>query len=147
MRKPPFVRNPYNYDLDAASNESGLACLDPSLAQQHQKDDTDINIIVERFGLTGQLPNTITPPQYGDFSGVYDYHSAMNEVTNAKQNFMNLPAKIRARFDNDPSKLIDFLANDENRKEAVSLGILNAQEPEISQVSAPAEGGGSTVST
>ena len=146
MRKPPFVRNPYNYDVDQISDETGLLCLDPSLAQQHQKDDADINVIVERFGLTGQLPNAITPPQYGDFSQVTDYHSAMNAVIAAQENFMELPAKLRARFDNDPSKLIDFVSNGDNREEAVSLGIIERQsQPQAD--SAPAEGGGSTVYT
>jgi hypothetical protein len=34
MMKPPFLRTPYNYDRDVVSDESGLACADPSLAQQ-----------------------------------------------------------------------------------------------------------------
>ena len=146
MRKPPFVRNPYNYDVDQISNETGLLCLDPSLAQQHQKDDADINVIVERFGLTGQLPDAITPPQYGDFSQATDYHSAMNAVRAAQERFMELPAKLRARFDNDPAKLIDFVSNGDNRQEAVSLGLIERQS-QLKADSAPAEGGGSTVST
>ena len=48
-----FVRNPYNYDMDKVSNETGLECKDPSLAQQHMKDECDINTIVEQFRVTG----------------------------------------------------------------------------------------------
>jgi len=147
MRKPPFVRNPYNYDVDEASNESGLYCSDPSLTQQHQKDDADINVIVERFGLTGQLPNAISEPQYGDFTNVSDYHSAMNAVRAAQESFMELPAKLRSRFDNDPAKFIDFVTDDNNRQEAVSLGLVKAPTQPSSVEQAPAEGGGSTVST
>ena len=60
--KLPFVRNPYNYDMAAVSQETGLKCQDPSLAQQHMKDECDINVIVERFGVTGQLPGAPLEP-------------------------------------------------------------------------------------
>ena len=48
-KKIPFVRNPYNYDMDQVSQETGLKCEDPSLTQQHCRDECDINVIVERF--------------------------------------------------------------------------------------------------
>ena len=90
-----FVRNPYNYDMDKVSNETGLECKDPSLAQQHMKDECDINTIVERFGVTGSYLSAPVSPQYGDFSGVSDYHSAINAVRAAEESFMALPAKLR----------------------------------------------------
>ena len=57
-KKAIFLRTPYNYDLDAASNESGLACEEPSLAQQHYKDECDINTILQKFNITGLLPES-----------------------------------------------------------------------------------------
>jgi phage internal scaffolding protein len=123
-KKVPFLRTPYNYDVDKVSDETGLACLDPSLAQQNFKDESDINYIVRQFGLTGELPGQAISPQYGDFTGVLDYHSAVNAVLAAQDEFMDLPAQMRARFDNDPSKLIDFLGNEENREEAIKLGLV-----------------------
>ena len=30
MRDVPFLRTPYNYDVDAVSDETGLKCEDPS---------------------------------------------------------------------------------------------------------------------
>jgi len=123
-KKVPFLRTPYNYDVDKVSDETGLACPDPSLAQQNFKDESDINYIVRQFGLTGELPGQAISPQYGDFTGVLDYHSAVNAVLAAQDEFMDLPAQMRARFDNDPSKLIDFLGNEENREEAIKLGLV-----------------------
>ena len=35
----PFLRTPFNYDRDLASEESGLKCEDPSLTQQQFKDE------------------------------------------------------------------------------------------------------------
>ena len=130
-----FVRNPYNYDMALASQESGLECKDPSLAQQHMKDECDINVLVERFGVTGQLPVAPIEPSYGDFSGVGDYHSAMNAIKAADNAFMALPAKIRAKFDHDPNALLNYLQNEENRDEAIQIGLIDGRpvvEPVVS---------------
>jgi len=126
--KTPFFRTPYNYDTNAASNESSLVCLEPTKAQQHFKDECDINYVLKTFGIEG-LAQTQLTPRYGDFSNVVDYHSALNAVIAAEDEFMALPANIRTRFDNDPAKLIDFLGNDANRLEAESLGLVTKSEP------------------
>lgn len=130
-KKAIFLRTPYNYDLDAASNESGLACEEPTLAQQHYKDECDINTILERFNVTGMLPQAPISPRYGDFSGIGDYHTALNRVNAAKAEFEALPAQIRARFENDPAKLIEFLDNDANRPEAEELGLVDKAAAEV----------------
>ena len=126
----PFLRTPYNYDRDAASNESGLACEEPSLTQQHFKDETDINNILRQFNVTGMLPESPLSPRYGDFTGIVDYHSALNAVIAAEDDFMTLPAHIRARFENDPAQLIDFLGDENNRSEAEKLGLLEVPKAE-----------------
>lgn len=134
--KTPFLRTPYNYDLDAASNESGLACEEPSLTQQHFKDETDINNILRQFNITGLLPEAPLSPRYGDFTGISDYHTALNAVIAAEDGFAGLPAELRARFGNDPAQLIDFLADENNRSEAEKLGLVipKASENEPSTV-------------
>jgi phage internal scaffolding protein len=126
-----FLRTPYNYDTDAASNESGLACEEPSLAQQHYKDECDINTILERFNITGLVPQSPLSPRYGDFSGIGDYHTALNRVIAAQDEFEALPAQIRARFDNDPAQLIEFLADENNRPEAEELGLVDKAAAEV----------------
>jgi phage internal scaffolding protein len=120
----PFLRTPYNYDTIAASNESGLHCEDATLAQQQFKDECDINNILRQFNITGQLPESTLSPKYGDFSGISDYKTALDRVIAADEEFMNLPAALRARFDNDANNLIEFLNNDENRLEAEKLGLV-----------------------
>ena len=123
-RKVPFLRTPYNYDGDKVSDETGLLCPEPTLAQQNFKDECDINYIVRQFGLTGELPGKPLSPQYGDFTGVLDYHSAVNAVLAAQDDFMELPAQLRSRFNNDPAELIDFLGLEKNREEAIKLGLV-----------------------
>jgi phage internal scaffolding protein len=127
-QKQVFLRTPYNYDTDAASDESGVACEEPSLAQQQFKDECDINNILRQFNITGQLPDTPLSPKYGDFTGISDYKTALDRVIAADEEFMNLPATIRARFDNDAANLIEFLENDQNRSEAEKLGLVEPKE-------------------
>jgi phage internal scaffolding protein len=136
----PFVRNPYNYDMDKVSSETGLKCEDKSLAQQHMKDECDINMIVERFGVTGHLPVKAIEPTYGDFSGVTDYHSALNAIRASEEAFMALPAKLRAKFDHDPNALLQFLQSEDNRNEAIELGLIDGEpvaQPIVSAVETP----------
>lgn len=121
---PPFVRNPYNYNTLEASNETAILCPEPTLAQQQFKEESDINFIAERFGLTGELPTVLQLPKYGDFEGIFDFQSAQNAVREALIQFNTLPARLRTRFDNQPQKLLAFLENADNREEAMFLGLI-----------------------
>lgn len=130
----PFLRTPYNYDRDAASNESGLTCHDKTLTKQSFKEECDINTIVRRFGITGELPGNTVLPTYGDFIGVADYRSAMDAIAKANEAFDGLPSAVRYRFNNDPARFVDFCSNEENRQELAAMGLLKPEE-------APAGGG------
>jgi hypothetical protein len=127
--KTPFVRSPYNYDMDKASTDTGLECKDKTLAQQQFRDEVDINTMVERFGLTGEMPQLLNLPETGDFTGIFNFQSAMNIVAQAQTEFMTLPAKLRARFHNDPAEILEFLQDPENREEAQRLGLVKPDQP------------------
>lgn len=127
--KAPFFRTPFNYDTGEASAESALVCEEPSLAKQSFAEECDINTIVRRFNLTGQLPSDVRVPEYGDFDAVYDYHSAMNLVVAANQSFMQMPADIRAKFQNDPAKFLEFVNDAENSDEVKKMGVIPPREP------------------
>lgn len=118
-----FIRSPYNYDRDQASLVGGLMCLDESLAQQHMAEDADINVIVKRFGITGQMPQNPRLPSYGDFTGVSDFRSALEAVRDAEDAFGELPGDLRARFDNDPQRYLDFVENPANQQQIYDLGL------------------------
>lgn len=104
--------------------DSDLVCKDPSLAQQSFKDDADINVMLERFQVTGIMPQGVLMPTYGDFTGVVDYRSARDAMLKAEQSFADMPANVRARFDNDPQKFLEFCADSNNREEAARLGLV-----------------------
>lgn len=122
--KPVFIRTAYNYDMDHASNESGLGNFEKTRTQQHFKEESDINTIVRRFGVTGQMPVAPRMPSYGDYDNVTDFKTAMDAWARAREDFDALPAQIRKRFDHDPQKLLEFVQDDKNRPEAEKLGLV-----------------------
>jgi phage internal scaffolding protein len=129
--QPVFIRTAFNYDRDQASLDSGLACHEPTKAQQQFKEDSDINVIVNRFGLTGELPTNVRMPTYEDFTGVVnDFHTAANAVRAAEEAFAAMPADVRTRFSNDPGRFVDFCSDESNRPEAEKLGLVLARKPQ-----------------
>jgi len=74
--------------------------------------------------LTGQLPANVAVPQYADFDEVTDYHTAMIQVRAAQEAFMDMPAQVRARFHHNAGELVDFVSKEENRDEAIRLGLV-----------------------
>lgn len=124
-KKPvvPFLRSTYNYDMNEAGDESGLKCEDPSLTQQHQAEETDINYIVNRYLRTGELQQRSLPPMQGDFTEAPDMQTAMNLVVEARNAFMEQPADVRARFGNDPVEFVNFCSNEKNRDELRKMGL------------------------
>jgi phage internal scaffolding protein len=132
------VKNPITYDRDANSDRAKFIFAKPSRTQQHFRDECDINTILERFNVTGQLPAGSVQPQYGDFSGITDYQSALNAVMAAQNSFFALPAKIRAKFDNDPALFVEFASDEANKDEMKALGLLR-EETAQAVVSSPSE--------
>lgn len=133
----PFMRTPYNFDPDQNSIETGTSCPEPTLAQQQFRDECDINTILDRFGVTGMVPTNVRQPLAVDFIEATDYQSALNALMEAETSFMEMPAKIRAEFDNDPGKFIDFFEREENRERAIELGLIQKPAETPTQVAVP----------
>lgn len=100
------------------------------MTKQSELDSTDINRIVNRWRQTGVMPTGAVNPQYGDFSGVEDFHASLNKVRSAERDFLTLPARIRAYCQNDPGEYLDLCLNPERREECEKLGLKEAQLPE-----------------
>ena len=132
------VKNPITYDRDKNSDSAKLVFTRPSRTKQSFRDECDINNILRKFNVTGQLPIGSVQPQYGDFSGVTDYQSALNAVMAAQDSFLALPAKVRAKFDNDPALFVEFASDEANKDEMKALGLLS-QETAQAVVSSPSE--------
>lgn len=118
-----------NFDQD--SIDTGLACLDASLAQQSFKEEVDILTIVSRFGLDGKMPQVIDLPEAADYEGIFDYQTAMNALVKTRETFDALPYKIRDRFNNNPEKFYNFVINPENEEEIYRLGLAQKPAPAV----------------
>lgn len=121
---------PFNYDQDAVSEETGLRCMDKSLTRQSEAEGTDINVLVRRFGVTGQIPMPSRLPTYQDFEGIFDFRTAMDAVRSAEAAFMEVPAHIRARFSHDPHEFVAFCSDPNNLEELRKLGLAPPAEPD-----------------
>lgn len=130
-----MLRTPFNYDTDVVSFETGFSSEKPSRTKQSERDDSDINNIVRRFGLTGQLPTSVRQPTYGDFIGPDDYQQALHIIMDADSLFMDLPSEIRKRFNNDPAEYLAFIEDPANIDEAIELGLVN--RPPVDGAGAP----------
>lgn len=128
--RAPFLRTAYNYDMNEASDESGLHCRDKSLTIQSDYEGTDINQMLERFGQTQQMPVLDRIPLQSDFTEVGDFKTAMDTMLAAQAIFDSLPAKVRARFGNDPQAFLEFTSDPDNRDEMRKMGLLKEPEPE-----------------
>lgn len=132
------VKNPITYDRDKNSDSAKLVFTSPSRTKQSFRDECDINNILRQFNVTGQLPVGSVQPQYGDFSGITDYQSALNAVMAAQDSFLQLPAKVRAKFDNDPALFVEFASDEANRDEMKAMGLLH-EETAQAVVTSPSE--------
>lgn len=97
------------------------------LTKQADKNSCDINLMMARYQATGELPHApYKKPKYGDFSQAQNFQDALDLVQEAEVNFQNLPAKVRAKFKNNPFEVLNFLDNAENLEEAIELGLIEA---------------------
>lgn len=111
----------------------------PSLTQQHFRDECDINHIMARYRETGFLVDPMqkatAKPQFGDFSTVSDFMQAQNIIATARENFDALPSNVRERFANNPALMLSFLEKEDNYEEAVKLGLVEKRpEPPVSSM-------------
>lgn len=114
-----FDRNPVRYEEDMESR-----------TKQAHKDETDINRIMQKYQKTGLLDHVNKyQGEYGDFSEVTDFQSALNKIHESQEMFGTLPSSIRKQFDNDPGKFLNFVEDPNNFDAAVDLGLFTPLEP------------------
>lgn len=133
---PPGLRG---YSAKMVSDQNGLSWPDEGLVHQAFAVEVDINTIVKRFGMTGNMPSGVAGGVYGDFTGISDYESAVEAVERARTGFMKLPPDVRERFKNDPGELIYF-AQSVSEDEFMSAMEPSAPPPAAPAVPPPAEG-------
>lgn len=100
--------------------------FEPTLTQQHHENETNINTIMAKALKSGIMPvgKDMNLLKFGDFETGFDYQESMNKIIAANESFEALPSQIRNRFRNDPALFLDFVSDESNRQEAVSLGLI-----------------------
>jgi len=109
------------YDPVEEHNHCGIEFTMPSLAVQDEKDETDINYIVNKYadGQKGIATLDLGDSsqyaylQFGDATLPGDYSTALELVSGVREEFYRLPAYVRAKFGHDPMNLITKLNDPE----------------------------------
>lgn len=107
------------YDPVEEHDRCGIEFTMPSLTVQDEKDETDINYIVNKYadGQKGIVTLDLGDSsqyaylQFGDATLPGDYSTALELVSGVREEFYSLPAKVRAKFGHDPINFIDQLNN------------------------------------
>jgi len=94
-----------------------------SRTKQSFAEQVNINTILKKVAKTGLMPQR-SGAFYGDFSDGLSYQESLAKINEANERFLELPVDIRTKFHNEPSELIDFLADPKNKQEAITLGLL-----------------------
>lgn len=137
-------RHQYDEQRDAIERElTKIRCDDPSKTEQHHAHDLNLNNIIQRYGIKdGSIPPAAVYPEdyFGDFTSEIDFRTALDRINDATDRFNRLPADLRARFNNDPVTMYNWVIDAQNVEEAVSLGLLNKSK--IIQATLPENAGG-----
>ncbi|AXL15257.1 internal scaffolding protein [Microviridae sp.] len=140
-QKQPF-RTAYGPKLKVQATPVG-----ESRARQSMKDECDINNIMKRYQKTGLISHLKTyQGQYGEFADI-NFHEAMNAVASAQSMFETVPSRIRALFNNDPGRFIEFATDPANLPELRKLGLAPPASPPLGDISSLAKPGGEAEST
>lgn len=102
------VQQPINYALDdnlrVQTSFEGVE----SLTRQDQLEACDINNIVRDFISNGRVTvGSSRTPDFGDFMEDRPYDQVLTFIKDAIQAFMELPAKERRQYDDDPEKWVN----------------------------------------
>jgi len=98
---------------------------EPSLTDQSQAPQTDINNIMKAYMKTGdEALLKRRAGQYADLTQIGDLSEALSQIQLAEEAFMDLPSDLRYRLNNDPSQFIEYLNDPQNTDEAIRLGFL-----------------------
>ena len=109
------------YDPVEEHDHCGIEFTMPSLTVQDEREETDINYIVNKYAdghkgiMTLDLGDSSQYAylQFGDATLPGDYSTALELVSGVREEFYSLPAYVRAKFGHDPMNFISQLNNPE----------------------------------
>lgn len=124
------------YDDERDAKERALTDFIPegeSKTVQSGADDADINVIIRRMGLAGVMPPPLDISFYQDASNLPDLRAVLEYGRDAEAAFLALPPEVRKRFHHSPAELWEFVMDENNREEAIRIGLIDKKAPEGTQ--------------
>lgn len=98
----------------------------PSLTIQEPSESCDINNIVDLYCRSGRAIDLLTiQPWTGEDVSVVpnDYLECLEYIETVKQDFDNLPSKIRQEVGGTPLSMLQWITNPANKERGVELGL------------------------
>lgn len=103
----------------------------PLKTKQAFRDDADVNVLISRWRVTGQLPTAPGTPAYGDFSSGLDFHQAHNRVIQTMDAFAAQPAAVRRACRGDPAEFVAMCTDPARRGELEALGLVEPKKEKV----------------
>lgn len=102
----------------------------PGRTKQSFSEESNINIIMARYE-RDEIATHLNQfnGSYGNFIGAPDYHTAMNQIRAAGEMFQDIPAGVRAKFNNDPAQFLEFVQDPENIEAMIEMGLARKAVP------------------
>ena len=122
--------------FDTYQEKEGIIFKEPTMTIQFEKDNCDINVIMNRYATCGTpLPCRTdgVQPVYADVSELGDYMENYQRCKQAEEMFNALPSALRKELDNNPANLLAFIQNEANRERCVEYGLINKPAVEAPQ--------------
>lgn len=114
--------------FDTYEEKQGIIFKEPTMTIQSEKDNCDINVIMNRYATCGTpLPYRTdgVQPVYADVSELGDYMENFQRCKQAEEMFNNLPSALRKELDNNPANLLPFIQDEKNKERCYEYGLLN----------------------
>lgn len=126
----PHPRVQYTGEL--VDHRTGEVYTPPSRTKQSFLQECDINNIIKSFKVTGQIRHInekASQGAYADLPDPIEFQDALHAVKAASASFATLPSQVRARFDNDPGRFLEFMSDPANQDEIIRLGLATDNRP------------------
>ena len=136
------------YDPVEEHDHCGIEFTMPSLTVQDERNETDINYIVNKYadGQKGIATLDLGDSsqyaflQFGDATLPGDYSTALELVSGVREEFYSLPAYVRAKFGHDPMNFISQLNNPETLDYLRREGLYGSNESTVEHQSSASTG-------
>ena len=120
----------FAHKTNRSENSNAQLGWDPDavkLTEDHHKEECNIKNKILSILRDGDLSGiNDRPPQSIDLSTVPDFMQAQQLITEANSMWEQIPAKIRAQFNNDQQTFLEFMHDPKNKTAIGELGFDNS---------------------